>query len=60
MNMVKVVQKMAFELYKFNWEENKHSNSLYNLALCYELGKGCVEDKKKADELRLLHRQLKI
>ena len=53
-------KKMAFELLKFNWEENKHSNSLYNLALCYELGKGCVEDKKKADELRLLHRQLKI
>ena len=48
-------KKMAFELYKLNWEENKHSNSLYNLAVCYSCGKGCVKDKKMAFELYKLN-----
>ena len=41
-------KKEAFRLYKLNWEENKHSNSCHNLAVCYYNGSGCDKDQKEA------------
>ncbi len=44
-------EKKAFELYKQDWEENKNSHSLNNLAYCYRDGIGCKKNEKQAFEL---------
>lgn len=38
-------------LFKKNWEENKHTNSLNKYATCLQWGIGCNRDQKKAFEL---------
>jgi TPR repeat protein len=45
-------EKLAFELYKLNWEQNKCVSSLYNYAYCLRYGIGCVKDVALANALR--------
>jgi TPR repeat protein len=40
--------QLAFTLYKQNWEENKHVNSLHHLACCYSTGNGCDKNPQLA------------
>lgn len=50
-----LITKKAFELFKFNWEQYCHVNSLYEYAECYDCGHGVEKDYKKACELHKLN-----